>query len=172
MPLQPGTPIHNESLLSQVALPPLSQEQQEVIRRRLEGCSILRPWKYRFRLIGCCGRQKCVTPKFKVSGSWRLQVTADVAAIESSMRLQLMAPGMGLASVDKTVSGRFEIAYAEARTVCDFVPQLKEFCLGRIGGGSTVFSIDYLGVKFERKLSFDIADICLVDILPCDKMKI
>ena len=59
-------------------------------------------------------------------------------------------------------------AYAEAKNVCDIVPGLNAFCLGSIGGGQTTFSLDVLGVTLSLTLHFNVVDVCLVDLLPCN----
>ena len=173
VPKWPGTALRNESLSRRVVLPPLSRKQEEAIRRRLAGCSKLRPYEYRMRMLSCCGERRCVTPKLSLGGSLRLTITDTVAAIEGSMRLQLMGPGMGLPSIDETKTGRLEIAYAEAKTICDFIPGLKTYCLpGSIGGGSATFDLGFMGITYSLTISFDVAKVCLVDILPCSRIPV
>jgi len=150
---------------ARVKLPPLTKEQEKRLRRRLSNCDVL---QYRLRLTDTCGTQLCITPRMSVGGYVRLQITEQVAAIEGSMRLQITGPGMGLPSIDETIGGRVEIAYAEAKNVCDIVPGLNDFCLGRIGGGETTFSLDVLGVTLSLTLNFNVVDVCLVDLLPCN----
>ena len=94
-------------------------------------------------------------------------LTSQIAALEGSLRVQLIGPGMGLASIDETWGGRFEIAYAKANNICDLVPKLSTYCIGNIGGGSTKFELSWLGFDYELTVNFDWATVCLTDILPC-----
>ena len=155
-----------------VVLPPLSKEQEEALRRRLGHCGLFNAWTYRMRMTACCGERTCIAPKLQLSSVVRLQITESIVAVDSSARLQLLAPGFGLHSIDKTVSARSEISYGEVNTLCDLVPSLGDFCLGRLGGGQSSFSLKYLGLDFWLDVFFDSTDVCLDDILPCQLLSI
>ena len=170
-----ATGPHNHSMplpKSRVILPPFTKKEELGMRRRLSNCvgkytGVPVLSRYRLLLTGCCGYQTCADARFSLSGSVRLQITSQIAALEGSLRVQLIGPGMGLASIDETWGGRFEIAYAKANNICDLVPKLSTYCIGNIGGGSTKFELSWLGFDYELTVNFDWATVCLTDILPC-----